>query len=128
MLTGGLAMTSPSLGYRFSLTTINDKFGANKTAVVVGGHGEHERQAPGSPSPKIEIKIGKHPRVGRKTQGQATVHADLRLLANPIEAHFGPLRQSPLANSDHPLGQPTTGTRRLKPPTQPPGDRFRSQH
>ncbi|MDQ1005578.1 hypothetical protein QFZ82_000062 [Streptomyces sp. V4I23] len=29
------------------------------------------------------------------------LHPDLRLLANPIEADFGPLRQFTLANSHH---------------------------
>lgn len=30
------------------------------------------------------------------------LHPDLRLLGQPIEAHFGPLRQFPIANSNHP--------------------------
>lgn len=30
------------------------------------------------------------------------LYADQRLLASPIEAHFGPLRQFTLANSEHP--------------------------
>lgn len=35
-------------------------------------------------------------------QGQTVLHPDLRLLGQPIEAHFGPLRQFTLANSNHP--------------------------
>ena len=30
------------------------------------------------------------------------LHPDLRLLGEPVEAHFGPLRQFTIANSHHP--------------------------
>jgi hypothetical protein len=40
--------------------------------------------------------------MGPEEQGGALLHPDQRLLANPIEAHFGPLRQFTLANSNHP--------------------------
>jgi hypothetical protein len=43
-----------------------------------------------------------HPPLGSAPQGLAVFHPDQRLLANPIEAQFGPLRSFVLGGSDHP--------------------------
>jgi hypothetical protein len=46
-------------------------------------------------------KGGEDPRLGEEAQGRTVLHSDQRLLGQP-EAHFGPLRQFTLVNSNHP--------------------------
>jgi hypothetical protein len=68
-----------------------------------------------NPGQPVRPQRSRHPPLGEEEQGRVVLHPDLRLVANPIEAHFGPLRQFTIANSNHPNHTVQTGSAILEP-------------